>query len=55
MQLVVDKLAKAFGTHEIFHDVSFMVAKGEKELEKLCCSYRTTFQTIRYCGNQIRS
>ena len=30
MQLVVDKLGKAFGTHEIFHDVSFMVAKGEK-------------------------
>lgn len=30
MQLVVDKLAKAFGAHEIFHDVSFMVAKGEK-------------------------
>lgn len=30
MQLVVDKLGKAFGIHEIFHDVSFMIAKGEK-------------------------
>lgn len=25
MQLVVDKIAKAFGIHEIFKDVSFMV------------------------------
>ena len=30
MQLVVDKLAKAFGIQEVFKDVSFMVAKGEK-------------------------
>lgn len=29
MQLVVDKIAKAFGIHEIFKDVSFMVEKGE--------------------------
>lgn len=30
MQLVVDKIAKSFGIHEIFHDVSFMLDKGEK-------------------------
>lgn len=30
MQLVVENLAKAFGVHEIFKDVSFMVDKGEK-------------------------
>lgn len=29
MQLVVDRVAKAFGIHEIFKDVSFMVEKGE--------------------------
>lgn len=29
MQLVVDKVAKAFGINEIFKDVSFMVDKGE--------------------------
>ena len=29
MQLVVDKIAKVFGIHEIFKDVSFMVEKGE--------------------------
>mgnify|MGYP000025501142 CR=1 FL=1 len=29
MQLVVDKIAKAFGIHEIFKDVSFMVEQGE--------------------------
>ena len=29
MQLVVDKVAKAFGIHEIFKDVSFLVDKGE--------------------------
>ena len=29
MQLTVTNLAKAFGTHEIFKDVSFTVAKGE--------------------------
>ena len=29
MQLVVDKIAKAFGIHEIFKDVSFMIEKGE--------------------------
>ncbi len=29
MQLVVDKIAKAFGIHEIFKDVSFMVELGE--------------------------
>lgn len=29
MQLVVDKIAKAFGIHEIFKDVSFMCDKGE--------------------------
>ena len=29
MQLVVDKVAKAFGIHEIFKDVSFMVEQGE--------------------------
>ena len=28
MQLVVDKIAKAFGIHEIFKDVSFMVEHG---------------------------
>ena len=26
MQLVVDKIAKAFGIHEIFKNVSFMIA-----------------------------
>lgn len=30
MQVVVDKIAKSFGIHEIFHDVSFMLDKGEK-------------------------
>ena len=30
MQLIVDKLEKSFGVQEIFKDVSFMVAKGEK-------------------------
>ena len=30
MQLTVDKLEKSFGVHEIFKDVSFMIAKGEK-------------------------
>jgi len=29
MQLVVDKIAKAFGIHEIFKNVSFMIEKGE--------------------------
>ncbi len=29
MQLVVDKIAKAFGIHEIFKDVNFMVEQGE--------------------------
>lgn len=29
MQLTVDKIAKAFGIHEIFKDVSFMCDKGE--------------------------
>lgn len=29
MQLVVDKVAKAFGIHEIFKNVSFMVEQGE--------------------------
>lgn len=29
MQLVVDRVAKAFGIHEIFKDVSFMVEQGE--------------------------
>ena len=29
MQLVVDKISKSFGIHEIFRDVSFMVDKGE--------------------------
>lgn len=29
MQLIVDKIAKAFGIHEIFKDVSFMCDKGE--------------------------
>lgn len=29
MQLVVDKIAKSFGVHEVFKDVSFMVEKGE--------------------------
>lgn len=29
MQLTVDKIAKAFGIHEIFRDVSFMCDKGE--------------------------
>ena len=30
MQLIVDKLEKSFGVQEVFKDVSFMVAKGEK-------------------------
>ena len=30
MQLTVDKLEKSFSVHEIFKDVSFMIAKGEK-------------------------
>ncbi len=30
MQLTVDKLEKSFGVHEVFRDVSFMIAKGEK-------------------------
>lgn len=30
MQLVVDKLEKSFGVQEVFKNVSFMVAKGEK-------------------------
>lgn len=29
MQLVVDKIAKAFGIHEIFKNVSFVIEKGE--------------------------
>ena len=29
MQLVVDNIAKAFGIHEIFKNVSFMIEKGE--------------------------
>lgn len=29
MQLVVDKIAKSFGVHDIFKNVSFMVEKGE--------------------------
>lgn len=29
MQLIVDKIAKSFGVHDIFKDVSFMVEKGE--------------------------
>ena len=29
MQLVVDRIAKSFGVHDIFKDVSFMVEKGE--------------------------
>ena len=29
MKLVVDKIAKAFGIHEIFKDVSFMIEQGE--------------------------
>ena len=29
MQLIVDKVAKAFGINEIFKNVSFMVDKGE--------------------------
>ena len=29
MQLVVDKIAKAFGIHEIFKNVSFMIELGE--------------------------
>ncbi len=29
MQLTVDKISKAFGIHEIFKDVSFMIEKGE--------------------------
>ena len=30
MQLVVEKIAKSFGIHEIFKDVSFMLEQGEK-------------------------
>ena len=30
MQIVVDKLEKSFGIQEVFKDVSFMIAKGEK-------------------------
>ena len=30
MQLTVDKLEKSFGVQEVFRDVSFMIAKGEK-------------------------
>jgi len=30
MQLVVEKLAKAFGVHEIFNELSFMIDKGER-------------------------
>ena len=30
MQLTVDKLGKSFGVQEVFKDVSFMIAKGEK-------------------------
>lgn len=30
MQLTVDKLEKSFGVQEVFKDVSFMIAKGEK-------------------------
>ena len=30
MQLTVDRLEKSFGVQEVFKDVSFMVAKGEK-------------------------
>ena len=30
MQLIVDKLGKSFGVQEVFKDVSFMIAKGEK-------------------------
>ena len=30
MQLTVDKLEKSFGVREVFKDVSFMIAKGEK-------------------------
>lgn len=30
MQLVVDKIAKSFGIHEIFKEISFMIDKGEK-------------------------
>ncbi len=30
MQLTVDKIEKSFGVQEVFKDVSFMVAKGEK-------------------------
>ena len=30
MQLVVEKIAKSFGIHEIFKDVSFMLDQGEK-------------------------
>ena len=30
MQLTVDKLEKSFGVQDVFKDVSFMVAKGEK-------------------------
>ena len=30
MQLIVDKLEKSFGVREVFKDVSFMIAKGEK-------------------------
>ena len=30
MQLIVDKLEKSFGVQEVFKDVSFMIARGEK-------------------------
>ncbi|MEG0798530.1 MAG: ABC-F family ATP-binding cassette domain-containing protein [Acidaminococcaceae bacterium] len=30
MQLVVDKIAKSFGIHEIFKNISFMLEQGEK-------------------------
>ena len=30
MQLIVDRLEKSFGVQEVFKDVSFMIAKGEK-------------------------
>ena len=30
MQLVVEKIVKSFGIHEIFKDVSFMIGRGEK-------------------------
>ena len=30
MQLVVDNIAKSFGIHSIFKNVSFTISKGEK-------------------------